>query len=59
MSRTPSRSPARPADQADQDTKEKNLLLLFDRPGEPLFLPRNDDNAVFDIPTNYLVRKIT
>jgi tyrosinase len=33
---------------------KKNLLLLLDRPGEPIFYPKGDNNAVFDVPNNFL-----
>nr|BAN20821.1 prophenoloxidase [Riptortus pedestris] len=32
----------------------KNLLKLFDRPTEPVFMPKGDDNTTFEVPTNYL-----
>lgn len=31
-----------------------NLLLLFDRPTEPVFLPKGKNNAKFDVPSNLL-----
>lgn len=34
---------------------KKNLLLLYQRPLEPSFVPKGDKKAVFDIPENYLV----
>lgn len=33
----------------------QKLLLLFDRPKEPVFFTKGDQDAVFDIPNNYLV----
>lgn len=33
---------------------KKNLLLLFDRPQEPIFVSKGPNKAVFDIPDNYL-----
>lgn len=35
---------------------KKNLLLLFDRPQEPVFMQKGDTNAssVFNVPDNYL-----
>lgn len=36
---------------------KKNLLLLFDRPKEPLFMPKGKDKAVFDVPSNFLTEK--
>lgn len=37
------------------DNKQHTLHYLFDRPGEPIFLPKGDDNAVFDVPSEYIV----
>lgn len=34
-----------------------NLLLLFDRPREPVFMPKGKDNSVFDVPDNFLTEK--
>lgn len=36
-------------------TSAKDLLYLFDRPTEPVFMPKGDVNAVFDVPEEYLV----
>ncbi|XP_055374475.1 phenoloxidase 2-like [Condylostylus longicornis] len=33
---------------------KKDLLLLFDRPQEPVFLHKGDDKAVFEVPDNFL-----
>lgn len=33
---------------------KKNLLLLFEKPGEPVFTPKGKQNAVFDVPNNFL-----
>lgn len=33
---------------------KKNLLLLFDRPSEPVFMEKGSEKAVFDVPSNYL-----
>jgi len=35
-------------------TDKKNLLLLFDRPGEPIFTPKGKDNTVFQVPDKFL-----
>lgn len=35
-------------------TDKKNLLLLFDRPGEPVFTPKGKNHAVFDVPIHLL-----
>lgn len=32
---------------------KKNLLLLFDRPNEPVFLAKNNEKTVFEIPDNF------
>lgn len=34
-------------------TKE-NILLLFDRPTEPIFTKKGERGVVFDVPSNYL-----
>lgn len=36
---------------------KKNLLLLFERPNEPIFTPKGKDNAVFEVPDNFLTEK--
>lgn len=33
---------------------KKNLLLLFERPQEPVFMEKGDTKSVFDVPDNYL-----
>lgn len=50
----PTELPQRPVSSEDQ-SKEHTLHFLFDRPAEPVFLPKGDENAVFDIPTDYIV----
>ncbi|XP_059616952.1 phenoloxidase 2 [Phlebotomus argentipes] len=35
-------------------TDKKNLLLLFDRPQEPVFVEKGERKTVFDVPDNYL-----
>lgn len=35
--------------------KKSDLLYFFDRPSEPIFVPRDEDDTTFDIPRNYLV----
>ncbi|KAL1131636.1 hypothetical protein AAG570_011249 [Ranatra chinensis] len=35
--------------------KAKILLNMFDRPTEPVFMPKGDNNSVFDVPSEYLV----
>lgn len=34
--------------------KKENLLLLFDRPQEPVFVEKGPKNAVFDVPSEIL-----
>ncbi|KAI7815440.1 phenoloxidase [Rhyzopertha dominica] len=33
---------------------KKNLLLLFDRPQEPVFVPKGDKKVSFEVPENFL-----
>lgn len=33
---------------------KRNLLLLFDRPLEPVFMEKGPNNAVFDVPSSLL-----
>lgn len=33
---------------------KKNLLLLLDRPTEPVFMQKGQQGAVFDVPGNFL-----
>lgn len=33
---------------------KENLLLLFDRPTEPVFMEKGNQKAVFDVPSNFL-----
>ncbi|XP_024083052.1 uncharacterized protein LOC106673564 [Cimex lectularius] len=37
------------------ESDARNLLHLFDRPTEPVFMPKGDSNAVFDVPPEYLM----
>lgn len=34
---------------------DKNLLLLFDRPNEPVYIPKGEEKINFDVPPEYLV----
>ena len=36
---------------------KKNLLLLFEKPGEPVFTPKGKDNAVFDVDAMFVTDK--
>jgi len=36
---------------------KNNILYLFDRPTEPIFIGKGDENVSFDVPTEYLVSK--
>lgn len=33
---------------------KKNLLLLFERPQEPVFVEKGPKNSVFEVPNNFL-----
>ncbi|BET00231.1 Phenoloxidase subunit 2 [Nesidiocoris tenuis] len=35
----------------------RTLLFLFERPTEPVFMPKGDKGAVFDVPDEYLVER--
>lgn len=35
-------------------TDKRNLLLLFDRPNEPVFMVKGSQKAVFDVPSKFL-----
>lgn len=37
--------------------RAKDILYLFDRPAEPIYVPKGEEKVSFDIPENYLVRK--
>lgn len=34
--------------------KKENLLLLFERPQEPVFIEKGPNNSVFDVPNSFL-----
>lgn len=36
-------------------TAKNNILYLFDRPTEPIFMKKGENNVAFDIPSDYLV----
>lgn len=36
-------------------TDKNNILYLFDRPTEPIFIGKGDGNVSFDVPAEYLV----
>ncbi|KAJ8679160.1 hypothetical protein QAD02_014947 [Eretmocerus hayati] len=36
---------------------DKYLLLMYDRPSEPLFVPKGNEKVAFDIPPEYLLEK--
>lgn len=36
-------------------SNKNNLLYLFDRPTEPVFLKKGENNVSFDVPQEYLV----
>lgn len=37
--------------------KKENLLLLFERPQEPVFVEKGADNKVFDVPSSFLTER--
>lgn len=37
---------------------KNNILYLFDRPTEPIFIGKGDDNVSFDIPPEYWVSRL-
>lgn len=39
-----------------EKTDKKNLLLMMDRPTEPVFVAKGDRQAVFEVPNDYLVK---
>lgn len=36
-------------------TNKNDILFLFDRPSEPIFTGKGDDNVSLEVPTEYLV----
>lgn len=38
-------------------TKKSDILYLFDRPAEPVYVPKGENKVAFDVPANYLVSK--
>lgn len=36
-------------------TDKNNLLHLFDRPNEPIFMEKGENGVTFDVPSDYLV----
>lgn len=38
-------------------TDKNNILYLFDRPTEPIFIGKGDENVSFDVPAEYLVSR--
>lgn len=34
---------------------KSNILYLFDRPAEPVYVPKGEKKVAFDIPADYLV----
>lgn len=48
-----------PSTEDEKNNKIKQaILLLFDRPNEPIFLPKGPKNTVFVLPDHYWVRNI-
>ncbi|KAK9503580.1 hypothetical protein O3M35_010109 [Rhynocoris fuscipes] len=40
---------------SSSSTKPENILHLFDRPTEPVFMPKGDNNSIFEVPETYIV----
>lgn len=36
---------------------KNNILLLMERPGEPVFTKKGADSVVFDVPSNFLTER--
>jgi hypothetical protein len=36
------------------NNQNRNLRLLFERPAEPLFIPKGEDKVFFQTPSNYI-----
>jgi len=39
-------------------SKKSDILYLFDRPAEPVYVPKGENKVAFDVPANYLVSSI-
>lgn len=35
--------------------KKSDILYLFDRPAEPVYVPKGENRVAFQVPANYLV----
>jgi ethanolamine utilization protein EutQ (cupin superfamily) len=35
---------------------QEQALSMFERPTEPVFIPKGEKNIVFDVPNDYLVK---
>lgn len=40
------------------ENDKSGILYLFDRPAEPVYVPKGDKKVAFDIPPDYLVSVI-
>lgn len=40
------------------ENKKSNILYLFDRPAEPVYVPKGENQVAFQVPDNYLVSLI-
>lgn len=38
--------------------KKSDILYLFDRPAEPVYVPKGENQVAFQVPNNYLVSLI-
>lgn len=39
-------------------SKKSDILYLFDRPAEPVYVPKGENKVAFNVPANYLVSAI-
>lgn len=39
-------------------SNKSGILYLFDRPSEPVYVPKGDNKVAFDIPPDYLVSNV-
>jgi hypothetical protein len=38
--------------------KKSDILYLFDRPAEPVYVPKGENKVAFNVPADYLVSTI-
>lgn len=39
-------------------SKKSDILYLFDRPAEPVYVPKGENQVAFEVPDNYFVSSI-